>query len=271
MHQILDYVFAAVILALIVTFGVTAGINSLSLASQKISQENLEVKTDQVLDMILLTTGSPPNWGDLTSVPDNLGLASQSSEDPYVLDGNKLRRLLNGSIPTADVRRLLSLGQEFDFTINLRLILNLSIVQINSTAHQLSVEDWKGFKVPNAIIDGYYFDSSWSPGDSFEHLQGITGVEGKVVIVASQAVSDPTLVVKTSVASAESIGQYPSSSAPYFTVVGDRPMKVDLEPVLNYGSTFSTLQGGATLVTIFRIVEIEGSTYQMIFTFSSRE
>jgi hypothetical protein len=270
MHQILDYVFAAVILALIVTFGITAGTNSLILSSQKVSQENLETKTNQVIDMILLTTGSPSNWGDLTTVPDNLGLASKGSNDPYVLDGGKLRRLLNGSIPTSDVRRLLSLGQNFDFTINLKLILNQSIVQINSTAYEVTVEDWKGFRVPNTMIDGYYFDSSWAPGDPFEHLQGITGVEGKVMIATSQAVSDPTLVAKASVAAAESIEKYPSS-APYFTIVGDRPMKTDLEPVLNYGSTFSTLQGGATLVTVFRTVVIEGSTYQIIFTFSSRD
>ena len=96
---------------------------------------------------LLLTTGTPANWGQITSsVPSSLGLAKVSAPQPYELDIDKVTRLNSENIYSLAYSELWqALGvKDASFHIEIRTLFQLSIELVsNSTQGSQSVYEFE--------------------------------------------------------------------------------------------------------------------------------
>jgi len=85
---------------------------------------------------LLLTTGTPKNWGQLESiVPSSLGLAKCDTVQPYELDIDKVTRLNNENIYSLDYSKLWqALGvKDASFQIEIKPLFQLSIELVSDS------------------------------------------------------------------------------------------------------------------------------------------
>ena len=100
MYAALEYV-AISLVAVVLVLSTLSSMHALVQGVKLVESEQLYTVAERVLNKVLLTPGRPINWGtDLTVTEDNMtdfGLALAGSQEPYVLDPDKLMRLVNYS------------------------------------------------------------------------------------------------------------------------------------------------------------------------------
>ncbi|RLE84521.1 MAG: hypothetical protein DRJ67_10410, partial [Thermoprotei archaeon] len=100
MYAALEYV-AIGLVAVVLVLSTLSSMHTLVQGVKLMESEQLYTVAERVLNKVLLTPGRPINWGtDLTITEDNMtdfGLALAGSHEPYVLDPDKLMRLVNYS------------------------------------------------------------------------------------------------------------------------------------------------------------------------------
>jgi hypothetical protein len=112
-----------------------------------LSQRNYAERHHQLAKYLLLTTGTPAEWGSLPdAVPNSFGLASADSFHPYELDIDKISRLNNESAYSITYPQLLeSFGTpDVALRIEVKTIFDLSI-SLTSTLEEES-ETTYGFE-----------------------------------------------------------------------------------------------------------------------------
>lgn len=263
MHVNYEYILAGMMIFLVLMM---THISMFTLMTRNLTylEQSSGYKTaEMILDVLLLSPGEPPNWGnDFSSDPDYLGLADQNSLRAYVLDPYKVLRLRNDSpsyIPPSKARRLLGLRDDYHFSLRIVPVLLIEI-QGNGT-FTITVRNSKGSLVPNVNVTGYYVPRSLSPTDNYPIKSNITRVDG-TCILEFQFKPDHVLVIRAEQFGVKVVVSEPSGLN--FRVEGNRVLKSDIPLIteINYstGSVF-----GFEKEHVTRYVEIDGSTYLVEF------
>ena len=250
---------AGLVVLLILT---STEVTMFTLMSQKIAQLGQEASyttADKILDILLLSPGDPPQWGENVSEnPVSLGLADENALRVYVLDPYKVARLHNGSagyIPPSEARTLLGLRRSYHFTLRIRPVL-VTEVQGNGT-FSITVRDTRGFLVPNVNVTAYYVPESLDPEADYPVRTNITGINGSCALDFTSEVGQ-ILVVQAMQSGVRVVATHPTGYN--FIVEGDRVFESDtlLISELEY-STGSV--SGIYRESVSRCVQIGGLTY----------
>jgi hypothetical protein len=299
MSPIYEYLIAALILAGAVSFALVISARPVTVAAEQAAIEAVHRKANAVADFLVGTTGSPSNWGGLGSTPDTLGLGSSAeSPPPLVLDRDKLRRFLRandsglcGTLCVPEVQDRLNLG-EFELEVRAVPTYSLTIwnysAQGNATLYELAVQDWKGSYLPQGAVRGFYLDPSWTPNSSTDPCQAVDAYNATQTLTFTDAYGRARLYVDPSCASTFNPGGIFVASVTlgggtatnqtdlgtggaWFRVVAGRVLPYAGTPLWRDAAlAMSTLPGGVQGVTVFRVVEVDDTSYQLIVTLRTR-
>lgn len=129
-----------------------------------LSHRNDAERFQQLASHLLLSTGTPPNWGQMReTIPSSLGLAKANSFLPYELDIDKVSRLNSENAFSLTYPELWeSLGiPDVAFQIEVRTLFELSIdlisnqTQGNETIYEFEVATRKSGMPVSADLSGY--------------------------------------------------------------------------------------------------------------------
>lgn len=163
MDAVIEYISAGLIICLVLGF---AGQYAASMNYDKlalIERDATTGKADRVIDMLLLSTGMPVDWGRTYDDPSVFGLAIENSVKLYQLDPDKVRRLDPGSpdyIPPGRVRDLVGLSSCYYLSLKIFPFFNITIVQVDSTIYSVNVTNQWGVPVANVKVTGACVDVS---------------------------------------------------------------------------------------------------------------
>ena len=186
-NAVYDHIFAIIIVGIIFVSAVVA-LPAMSLINiRAVDQQQLRNIALNVFNAILLDTGEPVNWGSVDpnwspEIVKRFGLASASASTFYVLDPDKVQRLVEGNplggINYTVVKELLGLeGYEFSFRIippfNVTNVDGTKIDDNHSPINETLLEEKvlqyavkvcypNGEPIPNAVIEAVvvYTDKS---------------------------------------------------------------------------------------------------------------
>ena len=186
-NAVYDHIFAIIIVGIIFVSAVVA-LPAMSLINiRAVDQQQLRNIALNVFNAILLDTGEPVNWGSVDpnwspEIVKRFGLASASASTFYVLDPDKVQRLVEGNplggINYTMVKELLGLeGYEFSFRIippfNVTNVDGTKIDDNHSPINETLLEEkilqyavkvcyHNGEPIPNAVIEAVvvYTDKS---------------------------------------------------------------------------------------------------------------
>jgi hypothetical protein len=127
-----------------------------------VDQQQLRNVALEALNSMLLSMGYPSNWGSDFDNLTKFGLALEGSSSFYVLDPNKVQRLVinpSGYLNYSDVRDLLGL-HGYGFNIMIVPSFNVTVTLLNSTrigdnlllSFNVAVKFNGGMPIPNAIV-----------------------------------------------------------------------------------------------------------------------
>ncbi|MCX6653902.1 MAG: hypothetical protein NTY03_02145 [Candidatus Bathyarchaeota archaeon] len=161
METSLEYISAGIILALIL--GIT-GQYSTNMVNDRII--NIEGTSglqlaDKIVDTLLLTPGSPSNWGNSIDPPKSMGFALENAIKSYQLDKSKIKCLYNDSnnyIPPYQIRDLLGLSKNYYISIEIYPMYSIFIESITSEKFKIAVTNQWGIPVSTAVVKGAYTD-----------------------------------------------------------------------------------------------------------------
>ncbi len=137
-HETYDHIVAVLIVGLIFVGAVIILPKMSYLNIQTVDQQQLRNTALNVFNAFLLDTGEPSNWSledpwDPTTV-ERFGLADYRDSTYYVLDPDKVQRLVEGNplgeLSVDEVKRLLNLE---DYGFSLRIIPPFNITKIDGT------------------------------------------------------------------------------------------------------------------------------------------
>jgi hypothetical protein len=129
-----------------------------------LSHENDLERFEQLASLILLSTGTPSNWGQMMgTTPMTLGLAKTNSTTPYELDIDKISRLSPTSIdPVTYAQLWKALGiEDVSFQIEFKTLFELSMNPISNstigsqTAYNFEVMAQKSGEPVSADLSAY--------------------------------------------------------------------------------------------------------------------
>jgi hypothetical protein len=226
-------------------------------------------KAADIIDVLLLSPGSPPDWWDYTKYPNpenitSIGLALEGEAD-YVLDLRKLARLNSSSaeyLSPSFVRSLLGLRSYYDFSLKITPVFQVSIANA-SGEYTVQVSDINGAGVPNSNVTAFYIPSSIQTGIDYAFTSQRTGEDGSCVLTFAY---DPEYGVIVNV---NHIGVTVLASKPEnlkLRVVGSHLFEAQYPLVtdLDYGTAFP---GSATHTEIVhKYVQTDGVYYHVEFT-----
>jgi len=220
--EMVDYIGAAtgIVLVFVAAIFFFSGMvtNGVAFAAQR----NDALQAQNLFDYILLTPGSPADWGTSSNaiVPTAFGLSTPDASNPYYLDAGSLIRLmppvssvltqLNGKsyynltvgnvtilLPTdyylnyTYTKQLLNITGKFDFQLTMTPALNITVKQGerqgNVTFH-VQVSSYTGAPMSYAAINGtlVYAENatqSGPPSIGFATESNVTNVSGKGELV----------------------------------------------------------------------------------------
>ena len=159
MNSSIEYISAGLILCLVLGF--TSKYTS-DMVDDRISmvQKNQGItKVEKILDMLVLTEGSPRDWDNYPANPDVLGLASTSSSKMYQLSREKVLRLSSDSsfyISATEVRNLIGLSTNYFLSIRIQPLLNVSIERLSMVDYRITAYNQWQSPVPNVEITALY-------------------------------------------------------------------------------------------------------------------
>jgi hypothetical protein len=204
-----EYISAGILLTLIL--GVTSVIttNMVSDRTNQIDQTSNFKLADKIIDVLLLSSGSPNNWGRSLDSPNSIGLALENGVKLYQLDRNKVSRLSNtsnGYIPPYEVRDLLCLSPNYFIKLEVFPMYRITVEEINNERFEITIVNQWGVPVSAVNVTGAYTPiqnvnvteiTSLINGD----LDGVilrsayTNVSGKCILDYTGSGSRPNLIV----------------------------------------------------------------------------
>jgi len=221
--------------------------NAAYLGLLSVDEQQLRNVAGGVLKAILLGEGYPVGWGSSgyfnASGVKRFGLALSGADSLYVLDSDKVERLVVGNpvgyLEYARTRELLGL-QRYGFSIKIaapfRVRINaLSSGSVYTLRYEVSVALDNGKPVPNALVKGIIVYSKYEGGSGEDerysiHLfivKGTTNELGKSIVECNVGTeySDLIAIFKTTVSNVATVVFYRQSPWPSdiatVNVVGD--------------------------------------------------
>lgn len=181
MHSSIEYFLAGLTVLLILIVATVNMFNVMAHTLTGVEQRLGLEKAEEILDMLLLSPGYPPNWGENSQEPEIFGLAVQNAFEKYVLDPKKINRIINGSdyyiLPTR-ARTLLGLSSSDHFHLRIVPFFTVNITNNGDGNYTLRVLNYKGFPVPNANLTCYYLPIPYTQGMQYYSTSTITDKNG---------------------------------------------------------------------------------------------
>ncbi len=189
METVIEY--AAVGLLVLTILAVSAHMMRVPTSTlETVREEQLYTVAERVMDKILLTPGSPPDWGTNIAVNasnlQDFGLALAGSREPYRVDPDKVMRLANLStlpnpllLNSSRLAELLGI-REYGFRLRIVLLLTVKIAPTGYYSYQqltfasrfrVRVENPQGLGIPNANVTGMYVVVRVQPGASEGYVE----------------------------------------------------------------------------------------------------
>jgi hypothetical protein len=155
MHVSIEYVFAGITVFLIL--GVTSqyATNIVYNSASLIEKEGAAERADKIIDMLLLSPGSPQGWGEQLDEPRTMGLAVENAIKLYKLDASKVKRLSSNAtnyIPPYRVRDLLGLSTYTYISLRIYPLFNITITKITEESFSVKVLNQWNAPVSNINI-----------------------------------------------------------------------------------------------------------------------
>jgi hypothetical protein len=271
MHVDLEYLLLTIFIVLLVGLTLNSITNLGTMASREIGQNQLSSQAEALLNLILLTPGSPPDW-DGEAEPVSFGLASSIRALPYELDGRKVYALT--TMPPETIASLLGIERTYGFYMKVSPLYKVTINEGGGQGQEVyivTVQSSKGQPIPNVNVTGYY--GYPYPEGPYEARSTITDLNGNAKLVFDSQGS--VLVVHASLSGVMAKGllvKGGNGGISYkvdgeFIVPSDLPLIGIIEKV--YGGRLEDERlrvGAASIVTKYRIVFIEESAYLFEFT-----
>jgi len=163
MQTTIEYLTAGIIVVLIL--GATTNYTS-NLIYDRVRSLEAETgleRVDRILEVLLLSPGRPPDWGEETGKPEAMGLALENALKYYQLDPRKVARLREGEegyLSPYEIRELLGMDPSYYLSIEIRPTYNIEIQQLNSTHFLVEVRNLWGSPVSNANVTAALGDIS---------------------------------------------------------------------------------------------------------------
>ncbi len=267
MHVNYEYVLAGIILLIVLS---VAGINIVSIMSHQVTKMEQETDfptSDRILDMLLMSPGNPRNWGIISDPPLSLGLAAGNALDAYILDSDKVRRLIdtcpNYLWPT-EAREILGLSKDFNFNLTIRPVYDLLISNVStaeSMRYRVTVVDYNGLTVPSVTVTGYLVPSTLAEEGNYPSSQGVTGIDGNCIL-SFAPLQDRNLVVHAKHLKITSVQTYPSGLE--VRVEGGYVMDSEF-PIIGKIVFATSTKPDFNFETASRLAEIDGMDYFIRF------
>lgn len=161
MDTAFEYISAGIILSMIL--GVTGVVTTNMVSDRRYQIEQTEgfKVTDKMIDSLLLSTGTPTNWGSSLDSPTSIGLALENGVKPHQLDRTKVKRLEEtsvGYIPAHEVRDLLGLSPNYFLKIKIYPIYRITVEEDSSNIFTITVKNQWGVPVSAVNVTGAYTD-----------------------------------------------------------------------------------------------------------------
>jgi len=166
-----DHAVALVVVGALFMFGVVVLPNTSYVNLLYVDEQQLRNRALDSLESMLLDVGYPENWGTTTNFSQNdverFGLALTNSSSQYILDPDKVQRLVQnnslGYIDYGKLRELLGL-QGYGFKIMVEPIFNVSVrdlapSQPNNITYEVKVAYRDMKPIPNALVRALIFYS----------------------------------------------------------------------------------------------------------------
>ena len=268
MHVDYEYILAGLVLLLILA---VSEMNIFAVITHQLTRMEQEVEystAERILDMILLSPGFPPNWGNQSADPTSLGLAVQNPLRAYTLDISKVIRLKEDSlnyIPPGKARQLMGLSENYHFNLTIIPVFTIDIVNASSggqAKYVITIKDYKGFRVPNVNVTGFYVPNSLTGGQIYPFKSAITGVDGVCVLTFNPSLPNRSLVVYASQLEVKALQTDPPDLKVW--VEKSVVMKSDF-PMIQTIYYYTGRVSGMVNESVFRYAEIEGVTYYVKF------
>ena len=266
MHVVIEYISAGIIICMILGF---AGQYAATMSADKINliERNATLgKADRVIDMLLLSPGTPANWGQSLDFPQAVGFAFEGAIRQYDLDIDKVLRLSRDSpnyISPGRLRDLMGLSSVYYITLRIRPFFNMTVTKLSDSSFSVTVLNQWSIPVSNVNVTGAYTDVPVSQIDSAvlsrfldgslenaDYAWSLTDALGRCNITFAGAPIRSTLILCGNQLNVKSVVTWPSQST---FLVGS------IESSMGSVSGYNT-------ETVYRNVEIEGLNYIARFT-----
>jgi len=259
MHVSIEYIFAGITVFLIL--GVTSqyATNIVHNSASLIEKEGAAERADKIIDMLLLSPGSPQGWGEQLDEPRTMGLAVENAIKLYKLDASKVKRLSSNAtnyIPPYRVRDLLGLSTYTYISLKIYPLFNISITKITEESFSVKVLNQWNAPVSNINITAAYSDitdltkediSSFMDNtlENASYTSNNTDLLGTSTLSFPGIGTQPTLIVLASALDVKSLAIWPQGNSPLVGV---------LEASMGTSSAYST-------DIVSRSVDIDGLNY----------
>lgn len=221
-HLIAVIVVGVFFLAAVVAVPNLGYVNLLYLDQQQV--RNVALST---LKTMLLDVGYPANWGSSeyfnASSVNRFGLAVESSSSLYVLDSDKVQRLVvdnpMGYLEYDQVRELLGL-EDYGFSLKIRAPFQVNVEDqspptIGNLKYEVTVMSNEEKPIPNAVVNAFIFYSLFKGGQDNEERYSVRYIKettytdemgrGSIEKVLTGSISDVIIVFQTTVGDIHSV------------------------------------------------------------------
>ncbi|MCS7369054.1 MAG: hypothetical protein NDF57_05030 [archaeon GBS-70-058] len=206
MNEWMEYVFSALIIVLLVSLTLTYFIPVSLNRVTYLSEGQLQIEAEKIMNQLLLNPGDPPDWGVSVTSIDSLksfGFALKGA-DAYSLDINKLVRVFEPnlseftnltSISLNDILNVLGLYGVYGLSIKLTPVLNVSIQKSSDFIYEVYVKTYDDMPVINARIKAIHVNVYVSGNTEITYLEDVvenvyTDYDGKAILNFTQVDSN---------------------------------------------------------------------------------
>jgi hypothetical protein len=259
METSLEYISAGIILSLILGITGQYSTNMVNDRVINIEQTSGLQLADKIIDTLLLTAGSPSNWGSSIDPPNSIGFALENAIKPYQLDKSKVKCLYNDSnnyIPPYLIRDLIGLSKNYYISLEIYPMYSILIEKITSEKFRITVTNQWNIPVSTVNVKGAYTD--YASIDSTEvnafingNLQNavfrenMTDVNGNCILNFSGSGEKASLLVLCEQLNVKSVNTWPNISSDIITKV----------------KASVGIDTGFNVELVYRTIEIDGLNY----------
>lgn len=257
----IEYILAGLVILTLLPLSQMSMAALVTYQQNQMEQETAYPMVKAILDALLLSPGSPTDWGTSSQEPTQLGLASGNAIETYVLDISKVSRLLlppdsPNYIPPGDARELMGLGEGCNFNLTFAPVLNIRLTN-TSNSYRITLVDYRSFRVPNVNISAFYVPNSFENGKMYSPKSTATGATGECTL-SFDWLPNHFLVVAASQLGVKSTQTFPSDLGIH--VEGNYVFQSSYPPIKAMSYATGSMNAPNTETT-FIFAEIEDTTY----------